>query len=140
MRLLYVSCSITSTKLNNATAAMAMRNFVCQSLFLPESISSAKIRVNIGTAIDTAAVSSPKVIVSQKAPAAPLRWCLTYFSMLVLLPPFSNFSVGENSSATPVNDLQNSSMGTSTGPMAGSLRQALPFLKPRNTTKCSKFQ
>ena len=72
--MLYRSLRSVRTKLNNATAMRAMRNIVCQSLLRPESISSAKIRVNIGTAMVTQAVSSPKTSVSQNALEAP-RMC-----------------------------------------------------------------
>ena len=58
---------------NTATAAMAMRNIVCQSGLRPERISSANILVNIGTAMATHAESKPKANVIQNALDAPFR-------------------------------------------------------------------
>ena len=114
---------------------------MAQSAFLPDSISSRKIRVNSGDISVTKAAIRAKVNVSQKASPAPLRFFLIYERMLVCSPPFWKCSVGLKVRQMPVKCLRNSSIGHFTGPEPGSFRQALPFLsKPLNTTKCSKFQ
>ena len=56
---------------------MPMKNHLAQSAFLPERISSRKIRVNIGVIKATKAIISAKIKVSQNASLAPLRFFFT---------------------------------------------------------------
>ena len=78
----------------------------------------------------------------QKAIAVPAPFSLLAAKDRTLLgfPDGSKSSPGENMRQIPVKDSSNSFMGTSTTPLAGSLRTALSLLKPSSTTKWLKFQ
>jgi len=56
---------------------MPIKNHLVQSAFLPESISSRKIRVKSGLMSDTKAAINANINVSQKASLEPLRFFLT---------------------------------------------------------------
>ena len=135
MRLAYRPFRYTRTNWNTATISMPAKNQLAQSLLRPERISSRKIRVNRGVTKATNAARRAKTNVSQKAVPAPFRFFRTYERILVCWPLRSNFAVGLKVRITPVYVLMNSSIGTSTGPVSGSLRQAFPFLNPLNKTK-----
>ena len=74
------------------------------------------------------------------AVSAPLSLLAAKASTLLGFPEGSNFSPGENIRQIPVKDSSNSSMVTSTRPLAGSLRIAFLPRKPSSTTKWLKFQ